>query len=103
MIFRAFLFTTFLLPAIEAHSSVTFETGSSSLEAISNAGSGFRFSGELGMDSSSFLYSSDSRGTSSTTVQATLNAKRDFSVFHTESNLSLYAFINSQPLSLIHI
>ena len=56
-----------------------------------------RYFGSVGFDSSSFFYKSDSRGTSSTTLNATLKMKKDSALFHSEGSLSLNAFVTSSP------
>jgi hypothetical protein len=56
-----------------------------------------RFKGIVGFDSSSFLYSADQRGTSSTTFQATLEDSGDSNLFHTQGDLQFYSFINDKP------
>ncbi|NDG85314.1 MAG: hypothetical protein EBX52_09815, partial [Proteobacteria bacterium] len=71
-------------------------SGASS-RTLGDLGGDTRFSGSVGLDSSSFFYKSDSRGTSSTTVQATVLMKRDSTIFHSAGDLSLYSFVTNTP------
>lgn len=60
-------------------------------------GSGMLYSGNVGLDSSSFFYKSESRGTAATTLSATLRGKGDSELLHTEGDLSAYTFVTNQP------
>jgi hypothetical protein len=56
-----------------------------------------RFHAIVGFDTSSFLYQSKSRGTSSTTFQATLEDQADSKVFHAQGDLQFYTFVTDKP------
>ena len=71
-------------------------TGTNSM-SMGGAGGSTRFTGSIGIDSSSFFYKSESRGTAATTFSATLRAKKDSKNFHSEGDLSAYTFVNNQP------
>ncbi len=51
----------------------------------------------VGFDSSSFMYKSDARGTSSTTIEAELTHRYDSRIFHVQGDLELYTFANNTP------
>jgi len=80
-----------------SHAAVTAKISGASSKTSGDAGGDTRFSGSAGIDSSSFFYKSDSRGVSSTTVEATVLMKRDSTIFHSEGDLSLYAFVTNTP------
>lgn len=50
-----------------------------------------------GFDSSSFLYKSDARGTSSTTIEAEVVGTQSSTLFHSEGDLQVYTFLNNKP------
>ena len=51
----------------------------------------------VGFDSSSFLYKSSNRGTSSTTVEATFQDHFDSNTLHGQGDLQLYSFVTNNP------
>ena len=65
--------------------------------SVNGRGSDLKISGSVGLDSSSFFYKSESRGTAATTLSATLRGKKDSSLLHTEGDLTTYTFVNNQP------
>ncbi len=94
---KSFFSFALLLAASGAEAASRSDFPVSSSEMISNPSRGGSFSGDVGLDSSSFLYTSDSRGTQATTFKASIKGKSDSHYFHQEGELTLYSFVTQKP------
>lgn len=97
MIYKTLYFAALLLVAQAAQASG--EVDISGLHSLANESANHpsSFKGSVGFDSSSFLYKSDIRGTSSTTVEATFQDHCDSQALHAQGDLQLYSFVTSNP------
>ena len=86
-----------LITASESYASTDVDFSGMNSESLGTLTGNTHYSGTIGFDSSSFLYQSDSRGTNSTTVNATFRGKKDSRILHTQGDISLYTFITNKP------
>jgi hypothetical protein len=97
MIYKVILILA--LVTVSGNARASNEVDISGLQSLANDAtpSNSRFKGIIGFDSSSFLYTSTARGTSSTTFQATLEDSADSNLFHSQGDLQFYTFVNDKP------
>ena len=57
--------------------------------------------GNIGLDSSSFLYKSDTRGTAATTFEASVHGKFEGTTFKAKGDLLVNSFVTNQPEAVV--
>ena len=97
MIFAVLGILSSLIPSGSALASTQAKISGMNSEDLGTLTGDARFSGTVGFDSSSFFYRSESRGSASTTLDATLRGKKDSKLFHSEGDLSAYTFVTNTP------
>jgi hypothetical protein len=97
MKFKSFSALSALLLASNAVASTEVDFSGMNSESVGALSGNTLYSGTIGVDSSSFFYQSESRGSSSTTVDATFRGKKDSRLLHTQGDLTLYTFVTNQP------
>ena len=94
---KSFFSFVLLLAASGADAASRSDLPVSSLEMSTNPSRGGSFTGDVGLDSSSFLYTSESRGTQATTFKASIRGKSNSHYFHQDGELALYSFVTQKP------
>ncbi len=94
---KSFFSLALLLATSGAEAASRSDLPVSSSELNTNQNRENTFTGSVGLDSSSFLYTSDARGTQATTFKASLRGKSDTTYFHQEGEVALYSFVTQQP------
>ncbi len=97
MILQALIAAFLLYPSQQARAATELDISGMNSEALGTLVGDDHFSGTIGFDSSSFFYRSDTRGTASTTIDATFRFKNDTRLLHSQGDLSLYTFVTNQP------
>ena len=97
MIYKVILFFAFLSITAKVHAAN--EVDISGLDSLANESlpDDSRFHAIVGFDSSSFLYQSNARGTSSTTFQATVEDETNTRTIHAQGDLQFYTYVTDKP------
>jgi len=97
MIFRALFLALSFTPLTPGFASTEVRFSGMNSEDLGTLTGDAKFSGTVGFDSSSFFYKSESRGSASTTLNATLRGKKVTQNFHSEGDLTAYTFVTNTP------